>query len=484
MSSNRMSSACLSERTSIILRASSSACRCPPCIGTAPDEHPAPPRAAADGLGIRHYVLNLERQFAERVVDTFVREYARGRTPNPCLACNDRVKFRPLLEHALALDAGYLATGHYVRLRKNGNGFEIWRAADPAKDQSYVLYTLGQRELSRTLFPLGDLPKAEVRAIARRHGLPNADKPDSADICFIPSGDYRSFVAERLESTVGEIVDTAGNRGGEHAGIANYTVGQRRGLAAGGGARRRARPARGGGEPLFVVGVDAEQNAVVVGPHAELMSPGLIAEELSFVSGETPEGPFRAAARIRYRSEPAPATVTVSGGTAEVRFDTPQRAVTPGQAVGFYDGELLLGGGTRGRLTGGLDAIHQRPAAGVGCRVRRRAATGAGEARAARGLAGRRGARRRRRVRGEPRLAGRAAPDDAGAAGAAPRGVGGGARGRAGGGGGDARPLPAHGAEAQAVGGGQERPTGPPCGQIAGKVDLRCIIQSATQLAG
>jgi len=298
-------------------------------------------RAACDRLGVPHYVLNFEREFAASVVDTFVQEYARGRTPNPCLACNDRVKFRPLLEHALAMDADYLATGHYARLRENGNGFEMWRAADPAKDQSYVLYTLGQRELSRTLFPLGDLPKAEVRAIARRHSLPNAGKPDSADICFIPSGDYRSFVAERVESAAGAIVDTAGNRVGEHAGIANYTVGQRRGL-----------PARGGGEPLFVVGVDAEQNAVVVGPREELMAPGLIAEELSFVSGETPERPFRAAARIRYRSEPAPATVTVSGGMAEVRFEAPQRAVTPGQAVVFYDGERVIGGGTIVRAVG------------------------------------------------------------------------------------------------------------------------------------
>src|SRR3990170_500651 len=236
-------------------------------------------RAAADALGIRHYVLNLERQFAQAVVDQFVREYARGRTPNPCLACNDRVKFRPLLEHALALDAAYLATGHYARLRENGHGFEMWRAADPAKDQSYVLYTLGQPELSRTLFPLGEHAKPEVRAIARRYGLPNADKPDSADICFIPSGDYRSFVGERVESRAGVIMDRAGNRVGQHAGIANYTIGQRRGL-----------PARGGGEPLFVVGVDAEANAVVVGPREELMAPGLIAEELSFVSGQTPEG--------------------------------------------------------------------------------------------------------------------------------------------------------------------------------------------------
>ncbi len=292
-------------------------------------------RAACDQLGVPHYVLNFERQFAEGVVGRFVREYARGRTPNPCVSCNSQVKFRPLLEHALALDADYLATGHYVRLRRNGGGLEMWRAADADKDQSYVLYTLGQEELSRTLFPVGEYPKEEIRAIARRYRLPNADKPDSADICFIPSGDYRPFVAERVESRPGDIVDTGGNRVGGHAGIINYTIGQRRGL-----------PARGGGEPMFVLSVDAEANAVVVGPREELLAPGLIGDELSFVSGDTPREPFQAQARIRYRSEPAPATVIVRDGTAEVRFQQPQRAVTPGQAVVFYDGERVIGGGT------------------------------------------------------------------------------------------------------------------------------------------
>ena len=299
-------------------------------------------RAACDRLGIRHYVLNFEREFASSVVDQFVQEYARGRTPNPCLSCNNHVKFRPLLKHALALGAEYLATGHYVRLRRNDTGYEMLRAADPEKDQSYVLYTLGQSELSRTLFPVGEYPKDEIRAIARRYRLPNADKPDSADICFIPSGDYRSFVAERVASRRGEIVDKAGNGVGEHAGIINYTVGQRRGL-----------PARGGGEPLFVLGVDAEANEVVVGPEDELLAHGLIADELSFLSGETPQQPFQAQARIRYRSEPAPATVRVRGGEAEVRFERPQRAVTPGQAVVFYDGERVIGGGTIVRKVAG-----------------------------------------------------------------------------------------------------------------------------------
>ena len=297
-------------------------------------------KAAADVLGIRHYVLNMEREFAEGVVDRFVQEYALGRTPNPCLACNEHVKFRPLLEHALALDAGFLATGHYARIRKNGHGYELWRAADQAKDQSYVLYTLGQPELSRTLFPLGEHAKPDVRAMARRWGLPNADKPDSADICFIPSGDYRRFVRERVEIAAGDIVDSEGTRIGGHTGIIEYTVGQRRRV-----------PARGGDEPLFVLNVDARTNTVVVGPHEELMADGLRADNLTFCEGDTPEGPVAVDARIRYRSEPVPAELSVTDGTAEVRFERPQRAVTPGQAVVFYDGERVVGGGTiSGRL--------------------------------------------------------------------------------------------------------------------------------------
>ncbi|MFQ5471810.1 MAG: tRNA 2-thiouridine(34) synthase MnmA [Dehalococcoidia bacterium] len=292
-------------------------------------------RAAADALGIRHYVLNLEREFKEEVVDFFVDEYAQGRTPNPCLACNDRVKFKPLLEHALALDADYLATGHHVRVRHGDDGAELLRAADPDKDQSYVLYTLGQAELSRTLFPVGEYPKDEVRSLARKWLLPNADKPDSTDICFIPSGDYRAFVRDRVPVAAGEIVDMAGEAVGRHEGIVGYTVGQRRGL-----------PARGGEGPLFVIDVDAGENRVVIGPHDALMAKALIADELTWVSGEPPANGASVQARIRYRSVPAPATVSLGGATAEVRFDEPQRAVTPGQAIVLYDGERVLGGGT------------------------------------------------------------------------------------------------------------------------------------------
>ncbi|MEO8458450.1 MAG: tRNA 2-thiouridine(34) synthase MnmA [Chloroflexota bacterium] len=293
-------------------------------------------RAAADVLGVRHYVINLEREFKDSVVDKFVAEYARGRTPNPCLACNDKVKFRPLLEHAIALGADWLATGHYARASHAESGpHELLRAIDPSKDQSYVLYTLGQEELSRTLFPVGEYPKDEIRRLAHEWSLPNADKPDSADICFIPSGDYRAFVRDRIPVAAGDIVDTDGRTVGEHEGIVNYTVGQRRGV-----------PARGNAQPLFVVDIDADTNRVVIGPHEELMATALVADELTFVDGVTPANDVRVDARIRYRAPAMPATLSVSGETAGVRFETPQRAVTPGQAVVFYDGERVIGGGT------------------------------------------------------------------------------------------------------------------------------------------
>ncbi len=296
-------------------------------------------RAAADALGIRHYVINLEREFSEEVVDRFVQEYAAGRTPNPCLACNDKVKFRPLLDHTVALGADYLATGHYARINFHSSLFTLHSSLDRDKDQSYVLYTLGQDELRRTLFPVGEYPKDAIRDMAREWRLPNADKPDSADICFIPSGDYRKFVRERVPVAAGAIVDTTGRTLGEHDGITGYTVGQRRRL-----------PARGDAEPLFVVDIDAAENRVVVGPHDMLMADALLAEDLTFISGALPDAPLNVQAKIRYRSEAVPATLVPGPDrTAEVRFDTPQRAVTPGQAVVFYEGDRVLGGGTIAR---------------------------------------------------------------------------------------------------------------------------------------
>jgi tRNA-specific 2-thiouridylase len=290
--------------------------------------------AVAQALGIPHYVLNFERRFQADVVDYFVAEYARGRTPNPCLACNEHIKYRALLDHALAFDADFLATGHYARVVHGPDRHRLLRAVDEAKDQSYVLYTLGQAELARLLFPIGDYTKDAVRRIAAQRRLPVADKPDSEEICFVPGNDYRAFLAERLPARPGAMVDvTSGAVVGTHAGIAAYTVGQRKGLGA-------------FGAPRYVVGLDPAANLVLIGPDEALYARTARVERLRFTAGTRPAGPLRVAARIRYRSRPAPATLALDGDGAELRFDTPQRAVTPGQAAVFYDGEEVLGGGT------------------------------------------------------------------------------------------------------------------------------------------
>jgi len=291
-------------------------------------------RTVCHALGIPHRVLNFEPEFTSLVVDYFCQEYLRGRTPNPCLACNQHIKFRLLLPKALALGADYLATGHYCRVVSSDQGHELWRARDEGKDQSYVLYMLGQEELARLLFPLGDYTKGEVRRMAAEMGLPVAGKTDSADICFLPHGDYRAFLAERFPQRPGDIVDSNGRIVGRHEGIGGYTVGQRRGL-----------PARGGREPLYVLSLDPLTNTVVAGNDDELLSDVLWAEKLSFVSGQAPQQPLAVEAKIRYRSQAAPALLTLHDGRAEVRFVRPQRAITPGQAVVFYQGEKVLGGG-------------------------------------------------------------------------------------------------------------------------------------------
>ena len=290
--------------------------------------------AVAQALGIRHYVMNFERQFQERVVDYFVDEYARGRTPNPCLACNEHIKYRALLDRALALDADLLATGHYARVRATAAGYELLRAVDAGKDQSYVLYTLGQAELAKLLLPLGGLEKAEVRRIAARHGLPVADKPDSNEICFVPNNDYRTFLAERLPAAPGALVNIAtGRTVGEHGGYTGYTVGQRKGLGA-------------LGARTYVVGIQPERNVVLVGDEDALLARRVTAERLRFVSGAPPPPGARIDAKIRYKSVPAPASLTVTDATATVQFDRPHRAITPGQAIVFYAGDVVLGGGT------------------------------------------------------------------------------------------------------------------------------------------
>ncbi len=290
-------------------------------------------RRAADAIGIPHYVLNMEREFHERVIDHFVAEYGRGRTPNPCLACNEHVKFRALLDRAVALDADYLATGHYARIERDGGRQRLLRAADPDKDQSYVLYTMGQPELARTLFPVGGYAKPDIRALAAEMGLGLEDKPDSADICFVPDGDYRAFVRVRLSQAAGAIMNERGDVIGEHDGIAGFTVGQRRGIGVATGARR------------FVTSIDPAANVVTVGPEEDLMARALTAEQVNWIGG-APSAAIHADVKIRYRAPAASATVTpLPDGGARVVFDAPQRAITPGQAAVFYDGDEVLGGG-------------------------------------------------------------------------------------------------------------------------------------------
>jgi tRNA-specific 2-thiouridylase len=293
-------------------------------------------RAAAEVLGIPHYVLNLEEEFGRKVVDYFVGEYQRGRTPNPCLACNEHVKFRALLDRAIALDADYLSTGHYARVYHNAGVSELHKAIDDSKDQSYVLYTLKQAELARVLFPVGHYPKTEIRRLALEMELPLHDKPDSAEICFVPGNDYRAFLAERLPQRDGDIVDLEGAVVGRHDGVAGYTIGQRKGIGAFGAKR-------------FVTEIDPELNLITIGGEEDLLAARLWTEAPSWVNGGPPAAEFNATVKVRYKSTPAPARVRIADGGLEVEFERPLRAVTPGQAAVLYDGDRVIGGATIAR---------------------------------------------------------------------------------------------------------------------------------------
>jgi tRNA-specific 2-thiouridylase len=297
-------------------------------------------RAAAEVLGIPHYVLNLEEEFGRKVVDYFVGEYERGRTPNPCLACNEHVKFRALLDRAIALDAEYLSTGHYARVIRGESGYELHTAVDDAKDQSYVLYTLQQAELSRILLPVGDYPKPEIRRLALEMQLPLHDKPDSSEICFVPGNDYRAFLAERLPQRLGDIVDRTGVVVGRHDGVAGFTVGQRKGIGAFGGKR-------------FVTEIDPELNLITIGGEEDLLAHSLSTEAPYWIAGEPPAQAFEALVKVRYKSPPAPAHVRVAADGLEVEFERPLRAVTPGQAAVLYAGDRVIGGATIARAQTG-----------------------------------------------------------------------------------------------------------------------------------
>lgn len=302
---------------------------------TLDDLHDA--RRVAARLGIPHYIVNFERQFDEHVVSNFVRDYVAARTPIPCVRCNGDLKFTTLLGRARGLDAEAVATGHYAQVERSADGaYLLKRGVDRAKDQSYFLFTLTQAQLARARFPLGARSKPEVRAYAETRRLPVARKPDSHEICFVPDGDHAAFIERRAPDAVrpGRIVDAAGRTLGRHAGVHRFTVGQRRGLGVG-----------GLDEPHYVTGIDADSGRVTVGPKAALRVPGLLATDVTWVAGNAP-ATVRVAAKIRYRSRPLPATVVgVGGRRAEVRFDEAHPAVTPGQAVVFYDGARVLGGG-------------------------------------------------------------------------------------------------------------------------------------------
>jgi tRNA-specific 2-thiouridylase len=302
---------------------------------TLDDLHDA--RRVATVIGIPHYILNFERQFHDTVISNFVREYAVGRTPLPCAHCNSDLKFSTLLERALGLGAESVATGHYARVERGANGrWLLTRSADRNKDQSYFLFSLTQDQLARAVFPVGMLSKPEVRAEARTLGLPVAEKPDSQEICFVPTGDYASFIA-RHEPTVvrdGDIVDREGRVLGRHSGVHRFTVGQRRGLGLAAGA------------PLYVLKIDAPSATVTVGPRPALEQTVLTASDVNWISTEAPGNWVQVAAQIRHRHRAAQGRVrALDHGRAEFVFDDPQSAITPGQAAVFYDGDVVVGGG-------------------------------------------------------------------------------------------------------------------------------------------
>ena len=296
-------------------------------------------RSVAYGLGMKFYVFNETERFARDVMDRFVAEYCAGRTPNPCIDCNRCLKFGVLLERALLLGYDYLATGHYARVKLDeaSGKYRLLRGRDRSKDQSYVLYQLGQHQLAHLLLPVGEYDKSSIRRSARQAGLINADKSDSQDICFVPDGDYTRFLQEYggVKMIPGDFVDRAGHVLGRHKGLPCYTTGQRKGLGV------------SAGKHVYVLRKNAQDNTILLGDNEELFTSVLTADRVNWISGETPASPLRVTAKTRYSQTEAAATVhPLPDGRIRVEFDVPQRAITAGQAVVLYDGEQVLGGGT------------------------------------------------------------------------------------------------------------------------------------------
>ena len=302
---------------------------------TIDDLHDA--RRVAARLGISHYIVNFEREFADTVISNFVSEYSSGRTPIPCVHCNGDLKFATLVSRAEGLGADFVATGHYARVDLDAatGRYVLKRGLDPSKDQSYFLFTLTQEQLSHAMFPVGDLDKTVVRQQARELGLPVAEKPDSHEICFVASGEHAAFLEQHgTPSSAGDIRDVTGRIVGRHEGVHRFTVGQRKGLGL-------SSPI-----PLYVVGIDAADRTVTVGPRQSLDRFELTASGVNWISGIEPSRGTRATARIRHRHREAPASLEpLPGGRVRVTFDEPQAAVAPGQAVVMYDGDRVVGGG-------------------------------------------------------------------------------------------------------------------------------------------
>ncbi|ASS66283.1 MULTISPECIES: tRNA 2-thiouridine(34) synthase MnmA [unclassified Paenibacillus] len=312
------------------------------------DEDAEDVRKVCEQIGIPYYTVNFERQYFDKVFSYFLDEYRRGRTPNPDVMCNREIKFGEFLAKAKSLGADYLATGHYARVERDGNGVtRLLRGVDSNKDQTYFLHQLSQEQLASAMFPIGGLPKPEVRRIAEEHGLATARKKDSTGVCFIGERNFKQFLSGYLPAQPGPMVDLrSGETKGRHDGLMYYTLGQRQGLGIGGS---------GNGEPWFVADKDLESNILYVvqgESHPRLYSSSLTASGINWISPELPAGEIRCAAKFRYRQSDQGVTLRLSAdGTAEVVFDQPQKAVTPGQAVVFYDGDACLGGGT-------IDKVH------------------------------------------------------------------------------------------------------------------------------
>ena len=297
-------------------------------------------RLVCDAIGAQFYVLDMTERFRKTVIEYFVSEYLAGRTPNPCVVCNSEMKWKALLRKAEEIDCNYVATGHYAIVEKGDSGrWRIRKGTDASRDQSYVLWRLSQEALSKTLLPLGGMHKTEVREMAKKHNLRAVDRPESREICFITDNDYRRFLREweagmGRTPEAGEIVHADGHILGRHNGTAFYTIGQRKGLGI-------AHPT-----PLYVQAIDTENNRVIVGDNDTLFGSELDATHINWVSREPSSEPFEARVKIRYRHEPTPATVTpLTEDTVHVTFKDKQRAITPGQSVVFYEGDVLLGGG-------------------------------------------------------------------------------------------------------------------------------------------